>query len=191
MHQDVTHFERSQAYADKMVGYGADTWTVEEPKSNFTYLQNLHISTPSEKKLHTGSRRKRRRTTLGFLLKCQPPACAGNPVPTTDRSGRQCQAEKTEQHSIIATLPTVKVEVTRTERRGQHEIVVAIEKVHPGGLEEWVFISDEPVEGPSTAEVSLTQNRYHSEDIPVTPRVATTAKPSWTVYKMGTTCTKQ
>ena len=42
------------------------------------------------------TRRKRRRTTHGFLRKCQPPARQGIPVATTDRSGwTQCQAEKT------------------------------------------------------------------------------------------------
>ena len=38
-----------------MVEYGADTWNVEEPKNNFTQLQNLHISAPLEEKLLTGS----------------------------------------------------------------------------------------------------------------------------------------
>ena len=40
--------------------------------------------------------RRRRSITRGFLRKCQPPACQGNPVAITDRSGRtQCQAKKT------------------------------------------------------------------------------------------------
>ena len=40
--------------------------------------------------------KKEGRNTHGFLLKCQPPACQGIPVATTDRSGwTQCQAEKT------------------------------------------------------------------------------------------------
>ena len=33
----------------------------------------------------------------------------------------------------VATLPTANVEVTRTRWHGQHAIVVATEKVHPGG----------------------------------------------------------
>ena len=49
-HQDVTHFERSQADPEQMVEYGADT----SKKNIFTYLQNLHISTSLEKKLLTG-----------------------------------------------------------------------------------------------------------------------------------------
>ena len=41
------------------------------------------------------ARRKRRKITHGFLLKCQPPACQGTPVATTDRSGRsQCHSCK-------------------------------------------------------------------------------------------------
>ena len=36
-----------------MVEYGADTWNVEEPRNNLTYLQNLHISVPLEEKLLT------------------------------------------------------------------------------------------------------------------------------------------
>ena len=52
-------------------------------------------------------------------------------------------------------------------------------------MEEWVFISDEHSEGPSTAEVPVLQNTDHSEYIPVTPRTSThstslpweTAKP--------------
>ena len=93
-----------------MVKYSANTWNVEEPKNNFTHLQNLHISARLEEKLHIGCLRppgkcnhmqnqkeeKERKTAHGFLRKCQPPACPGNPVATTDRSGRtQCQAEKT------------------------------------------------------------------------------------------------
>ena len=36
-----------------MVEYGADTWNLGKPKNNFSYLQNLHISTPLEEKLLT------------------------------------------------------------------------------------------------------------------------------------------
>ena len=36
-------------------------------------------------------------------------------------------------------------------------------------VEEWVFISDEPSEGPSTIEVPMLHNTDHSEYIPVTP----------------------
>ena len=39
-------------------------------------------------------------------------------------------------------------------------------------LEEWVFISDEPSEGPSSAEDPMVQNTDHSEFIPVTPRAS-------------------
>ena len=34
-----------------MVEYGADTWNVEEPKNNFTQLQNRHISAPFEREI--------------------------------------------------------------------------------------------------------------------------------------------
>ena len=49
-------------------------------------------------KAHRSSkeRMRRRSITRGFLRKCQPPACQGVPVATTDRSGRtQYQAKKT------------------------------------------------------------------------------------------------
>ena len=39
-------------------------------------------------------------------------------------------------------------------------------------VEEWVFISDEPSEGPSTVEVPMLHNTDHSEHIPVTPRTS-------------------
>ena len=52
-------------------------------------------------------KRRRRNNSRGFLHKCQPPACQGSPVATTDRSGRtQCQAKKTgdnEQTTAWAT----------------------------------------------------------------------------------------
>ena len=37
-------------------------------------------------------------------------------------------------------------------------------------LEEWVFISDTPSQGPSAIEASMHHNTNHSEHIPVTPR---------------------
>ena len=62
------------------------------------------------------SRRNWRRTTHGFLRKCQPPASPGNPVATTDRSGRtQCQAEKT---GIVEQI--ARWQVSKTEQRGNH-----------------------------------------------------------------------
>ena len=39
-------------------------------------------------------------------------------------------------------------------------------------VEEWVFISDVPSEGPSTAEDPMIHNTVHSEYIPVTPRTS-------------------
>ena len=102
---------------------------MEEPKHNFTHLQNLHISAPLEKKLLTGSLRppgkshhkknrmeEKWRTTHGFLRKCQPPACPRNPVATTDRSGRtQCQAEKT---GIVEQV--TRWQDSKTGQKGDH-----------------------------------------------------------------------
>ena len=113
-----------------MVKYSVNTWDVEEPQNNFTHLQNLHISAPHEEKLHIGCLRppgtcnhmpnqkeeKERRTTHGFLRKCQPPACPGNPVATTDRSGRtQCRAEKT---GIVEQV--TRWQDSRTGQKGGH-----------------------------------------------------------------------
>ena len=39
-------------------------------------------------------------------------------------------------------------------------------------VEEWVFISDVPSEGPSSVEVPMFHNTDHSEYIPVTPRTS-------------------
>ena len=39
-------------------------------------------------------------------------------------------------------------------------------------MEEWVFISDVPSEGPSSAEDPMVHNTDHSEVIPKTPRVS-------------------
>ena len=76
-----------------MVEYGADTWNGEESKKHFTYLQNLPNSATHEETFLTGCLKppgkaircrikqgRRRRTTHGFLRKCQPPACQGIPV---------------------------------------------------------------------------------------------------------------
>ena len=82
----------------------------ENPKSNFTQLQDLPITVTREEKMLNGclkstttghhmqnqSRRLKRRNTHVFLLKRQPPACQRILVATKDRSGwTQCQAEKT------------------------------------------------------------------------------------------------
>ena len=82
----------------------------ENPETNSRKLHDLPISATLEETfldgclkspgtclhVHNKSRRKRRRNTHGFLLKCQPPACQKIHVATTDRSGwTQCQAEKT------------------------------------------------------------------------------------------------
>ena len=61
-------------------------------------------------------------------------------------------------------------------------------------VEEWVFISDELPEGPSTAEVPMIHNTDHSEYIPVTPRISKqfdsrpweTAKPQDKAFFLGT-----
>ena len=82
----------------------------ENPKTISRNCQDFQISSTLEETFLDGclksmgtchhvqnqSRRKRRRITHGFLRKCQPPACQGSPVATTDRSGwTQCQACKT------------------------------------------------------------------------------------------------
>ena len=39
-------------------------------------------------------------------------------------------------------------------------------------VEEWVFISDEPSDGPNTVEVSMLHKTDHSDCIPETPRIS-------------------
>ena len=46
VHQDVTHFERAQAYHEEMVENGANTWNAEEPKKQFyAFAKPSHFST--------------------------------------------------------------------------------------------------------------------------------------------------
>ena len=57
-------------------------------------------------------------------------------------------------------------------------------------VEEWVFISDEPSEGPSTVEVPMLHITDHSEYIPVTPRTSkhSTSLPWETAKPQGKAC---
>ena len=57
-------------------------------------------------------------------------------------------------------------------------------------LEEWVFISDAPSEGPRTAEDPMVHNTDHSEDIPVTPRASkhSTSQPWETAKPQDKAC---
>ena len=57
-------------------------------------------------------------------------------------------------------------------------------------VEEWVFISDEPSQGPSTVEVRMLHNRDHREYIPVTPRTSkhSTSLPWETAKPQDKTC---
>ena len=186
MHQDVTHFERSHAYPELMVEYGADTWDEEEPKNNFTQLQNLHISAQLEEKLLTGRLRppgkchhkedqmeeekggQRTASCANASVRVSRKRGGNNRQERKDAvSGREDanrgadntlakQQDRTkrrsstfggkpqcvvEQHEScgsyclanVAALPTAHVEVTRTRWHGQQAIVIATEKVHPGG----------------------------------------------------------
>ena len=45
MHQDVTYFERAQAYTEKMVKYSADTWSVEAQKQFYAVAKPSYFST--------------------------------------------------------------------------------------------------------------------------------------------------
>ena len=116
-----------------MVENGADTWNVGRPKKIYVSAKPSHFN-KLEETLLTGclkppgtchhvqnqSRRKRRRTTHGFLRKCQPPACQGISVATTDRSGRtQCQAEKTGNVEQVTRWQDSKTEQRRSSAFGR------------------------------------------------------------------------
>ena len=110
-HQDVTHFERAQAYPENMVENCADTRKggkcekqfndecrtfvyQHRMKRHFTWASRNHRAHVTTCRTNREDREKEH--THGFLHNCQPPACQGIPVATRDRSERtQCQAKKT------------------------------------------------------------------------------------------------
>ena len=56
--------------------------------------------------------------------------------------------------------------------------VSAIDSFMKAYVKEWAFIGDEPADGPNRIEGSMLHSTNHSEDIPVTPRVAKQVTPS-------------
>ena len=77
--------------------------------------------------------RRSRSNTRGFLRKCQPPACQGFPVVTTDRSGMiQFQAEKT--GNIMQTTVWARQEHEDEKRGGKYVLPQRVEAKSNGAL---------------------------------------------------------
>ena len=93
-------------------------------RSTFSSIVQLPLSKLSETTRHmsscAGTNREdaEKDNTHGFLHNCQPPACQGIPVATTDRSEMtQCQAKKTETTSRLTREQDTSTKVTKKKRK--------------------------------------------------------------------------